>query len=468
MDEDVQFEDDVERAMQFTSSMKPGGSSTEPLHRSQKLKWDHKVNLIGEKIVDPLIHSCEKCALPILIYGRMIPCKHVFCLSCAKITEKNCPRCSQAVVRIEPAALGTVFVCTFGGTKHGVSGCHRTYLSQRDLQSHIAHRHYGAACEPPQQPAPRAAQDFMGPAPQQQQRQIAAFNVNQPPPSLGPHSAETPTLVYRQAPPGAPLPPQLVVAHGPPGMSQPPPGHILSPHGTHVINTGAPPPTGLPPGMMSTTLPPPPGGVPGMAPPPGAVLVPMGHSTSGPRNPNLITVQLHDEGDFRRDSQGSGARGTFSNPPPTVSQAPHDMAHYPPPHYPPPGSHGPPPQVTYTSQDHHQMAVLMAHPGGPPPAGMGPPPGGLVSMTLPPTHLGPPGGPPPQRLGPPPQGMHPGPPAQMHGGPPPQGMRGGPPPQGMRFPGPPPNWQPQGQAGQQHLLPPPGSRPSPGPPQYYQ
>lgn len=31
-----------------------------------------KVNLIGEKVVDPLIHCCDKCKLPILIYGRMV------------------------------------------------------------------------------------------------------------------------------------------------------------------------------------------------------------------------------------------------------------------------------------------------------------------------------------------------------------------------------------------------------------
>jgi len=31
-----------------------------------------QVNLIGDKVVDPLIHNCEKCSLPILIYGRMV------------------------------------------------------------------------------------------------------------------------------------------------------------------------------------------------------------------------------------------------------------------------------------------------------------------------------------------------------------------------------------------------------------
>ncbi|KAL5013909.1 hypothetical protein ScPMuIL_008179 [Solemya velum] len=113
----------------------------EPIHQKQHLKWDHKVNLLGEKVVDPLIHCCEKCTLPILIYGRMIPCKHVFCSDCAKKTEKSCPRCEEQVLRIEQSALGTVFVCNYGGSKHSVDGCRRTYLSQRDLKAHIDHRH---------------------------------------------------------------------------------------------------------------------------------------------------------------------------------------------------------------------------------------------------------------------------------------------------------------------------------------
>ena len=42
-----------------------------------------QVNLLGEKVVDPLIHSCEKCTLPILIYGRMVhPHYFAFSLQC--------------------------------------------------------------------------------------------------------------------------------------------------------------------------------------------------------------------------------------------------------------------------------------------------------------------------------------------------------------------------------------------------
>lgn len=107
-----------------------------------RLKWDHKVSLIGEKVLNPMIHCCDLCDKPILIYGRMIPCKHVFCLRCARSEPyKSCPRCKEKVLRVEQSGLGTVFMCTYGGSRYGNAGCHRTYLSQRDLQAHINHRH---------------------------------------------------------------------------------------------------------------------------------------------------------------------------------------------------------------------------------------------------------------------------------------------------------------------------------------
>ncbi|XP_011313017.1 E3 ubiquitin-protein ligase Hakai isoform X2 [Fopius arisanus] len=115
-----------------------------------RLRWDHRVNLIGEKVLNPMIHCCDKCLKPILIYGRMIPCKHVFCLSCGKREDKICPRCVEKVSRVEQTGLGTVFMCTHGGTRYGNTGCRRTYLSQRDLQAHINHRHVSAPPQPVQ------------------------------------------------------------------------------------------------------------------------------------------------------------------------------------------------------------------------------------------------------------------------------------------------------------------------------
>lgn len=107
-----------------------------------RLKWDHKVSLIGEKVLNPMIHCCDLCDKPILIYGRMIPCKHVFCLRCARSEPfKSCPRCKEKVLRVEQSGLGTVFMCFYGGSRYGNTGCRRTYLSQRDLQAHINHRH---------------------------------------------------------------------------------------------------------------------------------------------------------------------------------------------------------------------------------------------------------------------------------------------------------------------------------------
>lgn len=51
-------------------------------------------------------------------------------------------RCNDKVIRVEQTALGTLFMCVYGGSKrNGNDGCCRTYLSQRDLQAHINHRH---------------------------------------------------------------------------------------------------------------------------------------------------------------------------------------------------------------------------------------------------------------------------------------------------------------------------------------
>ncbi|XP_066922363.1 E3 ubiquitin-protein ligase Hakai-like [Clytia hemisphaerica] len=107
----------------------------------EELDWSHTVMFIGDKVQDPMIHMCEKCSLPILIYGRLNPCKHVFCLSCAEISNGVCPRCDDRVDRIEPAGIGQIFVCSYGGSRNGTSGCRRSYLSQRDLIAHIKHRH---------------------------------------------------------------------------------------------------------------------------------------------------------------------------------------------------------------------------------------------------------------------------------------------------------------------------------------
>lgn len=125
----------------------------------QPVVWPNKVNLIGEKVYKPKIHFCEHCEKPILIYGRLIPCKHVFCFSCATLclnpqqqptnnsgnssnsnnspatnTTKGCHRCGNRALRAERNTLNSIFVCQ-------IESCRRTYLSARDLQAHFNHRH---------------------------------------------------------------------------------------------------------------------------------------------------------------------------------------------------------------------------------------------------------------------------------------------------------------------------------------
>eukprot|EP00794_Sanderia_malayensis_P006258 gene6258-6977_t len=112
-----------------------------PKNNGKEVDWNHKIMAVGEKVQDPLIHICENCTLPILVYGRLSACKHVFCLTCAEKSNGQCSRCGDRIDRIEPVGIGQIFVCSFGGSRHGISGCRRSYLSQRDLLAHVRHRH---------------------------------------------------------------------------------------------------------------------------------------------------------------------------------------------------------------------------------------------------------------------------------------------------------------------------------------
>lgn len=230
---------------------------------TNRLSWDHKVELFGEKVIDPLIHCCEQCLLPILIYGRMIPCKHVYCLDCARKTSGVCLRCGDAVQRIEECALGTVFLCTYGGAKHGVSGCRRTYLSHRDLQAHVTHRHLkGQQLLPPPPPPPIALQP---PVPQLHlfnQAAVAAVS------SAG---LENRTLPQPRIPSAAP------------------PFHPVH----HRVNLSQPPPSGGTGGQLRSE-------------PRETFSIPLVRTSS-----NLITIPIQDDIEFSNGNSSSSSGSTF-------------------------------------------------------------------------------------------------------------------------------------------------------------
>lgn len=49
-----------------------GGPDVVEFKDYSEYKWNHSVHLCGRPIKDPLLHICEGCNLPILIYGRMV------------------------------------------------------------------------------------------------------------------------------------------------------------------------------------------------------------------------------------------------------------------------------------------------------------------------------------------------------------------------------------------------------------
>uniref|UniRef100_A0A7M4FVF3 RING-type domain-containing protein n=1 Tax=Crocodylus porosus TaxID=8502 RepID=A0A7M4FVF3_CROPO len=80
------------------SHMHENASSPEPVF------WDFKINFLGERDAIP-VHFCHQCGFPIRIYGRMIPCQHVYCYDCASLYgergNRKCPDCDIPVQQIE-------------------------------------------------------------------------------------------------------------------------------------------------------------------------------------------------------------------------------------------------------------------------------------------------------------------------------------------------------------------------------
>ncbi|KAM4615560.1 E3 ubiquitin-protein ligase Hakai isoform 2-T2 [Polymixia lowei] len=358
----------------------------------QQIFWDYKLNLIGEKDDVP-VHFCDKCGLPIQLYGRMvrtsqmwiltsercfekllhltfallnpqIPCKHVFCYECALLHEKKgdkmCPgltlyNCTDPVQRIEQCQRGSLYMCSI------VQGCKRTYLSQRDLQAHVNHRHMRAAKSSGGRPEPV----HMPPASEVPDR----FRV--PPPHLPKNHVHLPAQLQHGGHDPYSQP-------APAGHDAPPPSSALGPETFRI-----------------------------------ATVTTRKHS-------NLITVPIQDDASSSSSSSreplpgpgpGPGQPpphhhpGEYPGQPPVVSHSHHMMAppqqHYgPPPPPPPPISH--PMQHPSQGSGTPHMVYNQAPPppmsSAPPP--ITPPPGHIMGQ-MPPYMNHPPPGPPPQHSGPP-------------------------------------------------------------------
>lgn len=355
--------------------------------------------------------------------------------------------------RIEPAALGTVFVCTHGGAKHGVSGCRRTYLSNRDLQAHIQYRHQRDHHQSSQQQPTQQLIGGQQPVVSMQTGQQLMGTSGQPPtqqrPDYPTHSiasgmtgvniAGGGMVIPNQAPPMAtPVTgnhpgtggyPSLQQSFGSPSAPQ----HGVIPTsqpqgvvgGGYHHQGGAPPPQNIahpPPNIESYQT----GGQAGRGPTGG--LPPQG---GGPGN--LIPIMLQDEGGGGGGGSGAGGFNT-GVPPPGFN-----MQQMPPRHqpqrnnFPPVSFSQPPPTIRggggagHMSQQPPPPSIRGGGGGGhlsrPPPqqpGRFGPPPPGQNSPMF--VQSGPP------RTGGPPRGPWPGVGRPPHRAPNQRGPPGGPPP----------------------------------------
>lgn len=304
--------------------------------------------------------------------------------------------------RIEQSTLGTVYVCSYGGAKHGGGGCRRTYLSQRDLQAHVNHRHLKEASSDNTKSKESTKSSGKGSGSLDlYSSRPEGDSTNRPPPQGEVYPQRSEGVRISQSQPLVPThlpPPSLALGgmHQPPPISQPlqqPPGQAgIDAYGANVA-------------MMQ------------------------GRS-------NLISIPIHEDTDYRRQN--------FMAPPLGMPPAVSFSTSVPPPGFPPPRFSQPstitppihqgPPPVSYSTP---QMNLgPMARFSSPPPistsSGMNQPPPIMRPGGPPPPHLvG--SGAPPQRFPNPPRGhfddSSPKPPFGQQAG---QGARGpwpGPPPQ---------------------------------------
>lgn len=95
------------------------------------------VKVLGRKARRRLgdkVHFCVRCDFPIAIYGRLDPCEHIFCLTCAR-KDSVCYLCGERVLRIQRLeVLDGIFIC-------GAPRCLRSFIKRQDFQLHVKEAH---------------------------------------------------------------------------------------------------------------------------------------------------------------------------------------------------------------------------------------------------------------------------------------------------------------------------------------
>ncbi|OQU91575.1 hypothetical protein SORBI_3001G207500 [Sorghum bicolor] len=92
---------------------------------------------IGRRSRRPLgerVHICSRCEFPIAIYGRLIPCEHAFCLTCAR-SDSSCYLCDERIQKIQSVKMMEgIFICA-------APMCLKSFLKKADFEFHVPDVH---------------------------------------------------------------------------------------------------------------------------------------------------------------------------------------------------------------------------------------------------------------------------------------------------------------------------------------
>ncbi|XP_064998819.1 E3 ubiquitin-protein ligase HAKAI homolog isoform X1 [Musa acuminata AAA Group] len=88
---------------------------------------------LGERV-----HFCVRCDFPIALYGRLVPCEHAFCLTCAR-SDASCYlvfcSCDERIQKIQSIKMMEgIFICA-------APHCLKSFLKKSEFESHIHETH---------------------------------------------------------------------------------------------------------------------------------------------------------------------------------------------------------------------------------------------------------------------------------------------------------------------------------------
>ena len=84
---------------------------------------------IGQKVQDPLLHLCEKCSLPILVYGRLVCITSIYLCTPLPVCKESCVRQPGTRFRLSASEFCSQFTLLANEFLLGNSHYRRTVIN---------------------------------------------------------------------------------------------------------------------------------------------------------------------------------------------------------------------------------------------------------------------------------------------------------------------------------------------------